>query len=154
MSDDLVNRLLEPDWHDPKCPHKKHCYCGNDENPSPHDRVRHPDAIEAAARIRELEAEVENAKAVAHGRGYQQGKAAGDAFGAAMREHVTRLEAEVAALRAGAGKLEQGQADAVAPEQPPHPVSEGRAIGRGDETLEAHRHRARQQGRIPRAKDP
>lgn len=58
----LVERLREPDWHNPNCPFDKHCYCGDDENPSPHDKVRHPDGLEAAdfidtqaARILELE---------------------------------------------------------------------------------------------------
>jgi hypothetical protein len=56
--DDLVARLREPDYHDPACPYKTYCYCGDDENPSPHDKVRHPNALEAADRIEALEAQV------------------------------------------------------------------------------------------------
>lgn len=52
---DLVKRLREPDWHDPKCPFEKYCYCEDD---APHDRVRHSDAIDAADRIEALEARV------------------------------------------------------------------------------------------------
>ena len=42
---DSVDRLLEPDWHDPACPFLKHCYC---DDGAPHDAVRHPLAREAA----------------------------------------------------------------------------------------------------------
>ena len=65
MSDDLVKRLREPDWHDPKCPFLKHCYCGDDENPSPHDKRQHPDALEAADRIEALAAALAKADELA-----------------------------------------------------------------------------------------
>lgn len=52
---DLIERLRQPDWHDPECPFKVHCHCGGDDEPPPHDHVRHPDAIEAADRIEALE---------------------------------------------------------------------------------------------------
>jgi hypothetical protein len=52
----LVERLLEPDWHDPACPFRARCYCGDDGTPPPHDRVIHPLAREAANRIEALEA--------------------------------------------------------------------------------------------------
>ncbi|MFY0633638.1 MAG: hypothetical protein JXQ91_07495 [Vannielia sp.] len=48
-----------------------------------------------AARIAALEAE----KVEAHRAGYSQGKAAGDAFGASLKEHIAALEAELAAAR-------------------------------------------------------
>lgn len=49
----LVERLLESDWHDPECPFKERCYC---EDGAPHDRVMHPLAIQAATAITDLEA--------------------------------------------------------------------------------------------------
>ena len=59
MTKTLVERLREPDWHDPACPWKVHCYCGEDGELPPHDRVRHPHALEAAARIEDLERKME-----------------------------------------------------------------------------------------------
>ena len=53
---DIVDRLLEPDWHDPACPFLKHCYC---DDGAPHDAVRHPLAREAADEIASLRARVE-----------------------------------------------------------------------------------------------
>lgn len=53
---DLIDRLLEPDWHDPACPFLKHCYC---DDGAPHDAVRHPLAREAADEIASLRARVE-----------------------------------------------------------------------------------------------
>ena len=51
----LVERLREPDWHDPKCPFDDRCYCAaNDGDPPPHDRWHHPDALEAADAIEAL----------------------------------------------------------------------------------------------------
>jgi len=35
----LKERLAEPDWHDPACPFSPYCYCGEDGEPPPHDRV-------------------------------------------------------------------------------------------------------------------
>ena len=57
-NDDLVERLLEPDFHDPRCPFDKYCYCGNDGEIPPHDRVMHPLALEAAACIQAQNAEL------------------------------------------------------------------------------------------------
>lgn len=48
---DIVERLLEPDWHDPACPFKMHCYC---DDGAPHDKVSHPLALEAASTITAL----------------------------------------------------------------------------------------------------
>ena len=56
---DLIDRLLEPDWHDPACPFRKHCYC---DDGAPHDAVRHPLAREAAEEIASLRARVEAAE--------------------------------------------------------------------------------------------
>lgn len=53
---DIVERLLEPDRHDPQCPFKAHCYC---DDGAPHDTVSHPLAREAADTITALRAEVE-----------------------------------------------------------------------------------------------
>lgn len=53
-SDDLLEQLRAPDWHDPACPFKEHCYC---EDGAPHDHQRHPAALEAAARIEALTAD-------------------------------------------------------------------------------------------------
>jgi len=67
----------------------------------------HEDREEAANRIKELEAKLDDLGAIkekAHRQGYEQGKAAGDAFGAAIREHVERLEAERDALQAKLAK--------------------------------------------------
>ncbi len=58
-TDDLEQRLREPDWHDPACPFKTHCYCGSDGELPPHDRVRHPLAIKAADELARLRAENE-----------------------------------------------------------------------------------------------
>lgn len=44
----IVERLREPDYHDPACPFKKHCYCDDEGS---HDRVSHPQALELAALI-------------------------------------------------------------------------------------------------------
>ena len=52
---DIVERLLEPDRHDPKCPFKNHCYCDG----APHDTVSHPLAAEAAGTILALRKEVD-----------------------------------------------------------------------------------------------
>lgn len=56
MKADLLDRLLEPDWHDPACPFRNHCYC---DDGAPHDAVRHPLAREAADEIASLRARVE-----------------------------------------------------------------------------------------------
>ena len=58
---DLVEALLEPDWHDPACPFKDHCYCGPDDEPPPHDRVRSHLQVKAAERIKALEEELAKA---------------------------------------------------------------------------------------------
>ena len=59
MKDTIVERLLEPDRHDPECPFKNHCYCDG----APHDTVSHPLAAEAAGAILALRKEVEVARA-------------------------------------------------------------------------------------------
>jgi hypothetical protein len=51
MSAPIVERLREPDWHDPACPFRQHCYC---DDGVPHDRVRHPHAPTAADTIEAL----------------------------------------------------------------------------------------------------
>lgn len=55
---DIVERLLEPDRHDPKCPFKNHCYCDGDAH---HDTVSHPLAAEAAETILALRTSLEMA---------------------------------------------------------------------------------------------
>lgn len=54
----IVERLLEPDSHDPACPFQRHCYCDG----TPHDQVSHPLASEAAAVITELLEALEDAR--------------------------------------------------------------------------------------------
>lgn len=109
---------------------------------------------------RELEAEIEDAKATAHERGYYQGKAAGDDFGAAMREHVTRLEAENKALREGRGvkvdplevaelqsRLARLEADNAAA------TTWGAAVGARQEEIDATRKRLRALSPAPERED-
>lgn len=58
---DIVDRLREPDRHDPKCPFKTHCYC---DDGAPHDIVQHPYAIEAADEINALREQVSRAQEI------------------------------------------------------------------------------------------
>jgi hypothetical protein len=48
---ELIERLREPDTHDPACPFRLRCYC--DEG-SPHDNVQDDDKLEAADTIEAL----------------------------------------------------------------------------------------------------
>lgn len=50
MTDDIIDRLREPDFHDPACPFRDRCYCDD----AKHDRVQDPIALEAAASIERL----------------------------------------------------------------------------------------------------
>ena len=68
----LVERLREPDWHDPACPFQDRCYCGDDSELPPHDRVRDPLRLEAASTIEALTAERDEARS----EGYEAGTAA------------------------------------------------------------------------------
>ena len=37
-----ADELVLPNYHDPVCPFTLHCFCGDDGQPAPHDRVMHP----------------------------------------------------------------------------------------------------------------
>lgn len=53
---ELIARLRAADYHDPACPFDRHCLCGDDGDPPPHDRITHPDGPEAADLIERLTA--------------------------------------------------------------------------------------------------
>jgi hypothetical protein len=85
----LVERLREPDSHDPSCPFLHHCYCDG----APHDNVQDDDKLEAAALIEELVEALEWMEAFARIRSEDESKVFARVGRNALRTITGRCEA-------------------------------------------------------------